>query len=378
MVTSMNEYSPDFHIGLFFSNFQGGGIQRVILRIAQYLLGLGWRVDLVVVQGRGPLKAEIAAGFHLFDLQTQHARQALFSLITYLKSEKPKVFLSSQTHLNVIAVIARSLSRWKGRLLLSEHIAIDYAAKKSSNWKDRFLPLLARLFYWGADKTIVVSKDAAQRFIKATRLPENIIKVIYNPIDIETLVRQSRIPPEHDWFRAVEHPPIILSAGRLTRQKDFETLLQAFALVKFHVPNAKLMILGEGDERRDLEKTVKTLSLQDSVAMPGFVLNPYSYMANSSIFVLSSRWEGFPGVLQEALACGTPIVSTNCPSGPAEILEYGKYGALVPVGDPQALAEAIVSTLDQPSSSYELRQRAMEFSMENIMPQYLRVLRPGA
>jgi len=373
----MNEQLQNLHLGLFFSNFHGGGIQRVTLRIAQYLSQCGWRVDLVVVHGKGPLRTEVPAGCQLNDLQTEHARQSLFKFVKYLKSEKPSVVLSSQTHLNVTAVIARFISGWNGRLLLSEHIAIDYAAKNPANWKDRIFPLLAGIFYRGADKIIIVSKDAAERFVKATHLPAKMIRVIYNPVDIEELVEKSKAQPDHDWF-SNQDAPVLLGVGRLTQQKGFETLLQAFVLVQSHIPHAKLIILGEGEERNHLEELSKDLSIQDSVSIPGFVLNPYSYMANSSVFVLSSRWEGFPGVLQEALTCGIPIVATDCPSGPAEILEHGKYGLLVPVGDPLALSNAIIETLDQPTPSYILRQRAVDFSMDKIMPKYLDILHPAS
>ena len=373
----MNGQSQDFHVGLFFSNFRGGGIQRVRLRLAESLIQHGWRVDLVVVQGDGPLRNEIPAGCRFFDFQAKQTSRSLFKLIVYLRSENPGAVLSSQTHLNVSAVLARILSDWKGRLVLSEHIALDYAARNPANWKDRFLPLLARVFYRWADEIILVSKGAAQHFIEVTHVPENLIRVIYNPIVIEELIAQSKTQLEHAWFRT-PNTPVILAVGRLTRQKDFETLLRAFSLLRERIPLTKLIILGEGEERSSLEQLSKELGIQNSVQFLGFVVNPFSYMANASVLVLSSRWEGFPNVLTEALACGTPVVATDCPSGPAEILENGRYGFLAPVGDPQALADAIIKTLSCPPSSDILRKRAMDFSIENILPQYLDILHPAS
>jgi glycosyltransferase involved in cell wall biosynthesis len=377
LVAGLSRKLFDIHVGLYFSNFHAGGIQRVRLRLAESLLHLGWRVDLVVVQGDGPLRNEIPARCRLFDFQAKTTSRSLFKLIAYLRSEKPGTILSSQTHLNVSAVLARILSGWKGRLVLSEHIALDYAARNPANWKDRFLPLLARIFYRRADEIILVSKGAAQHFMEVTHLPKDLIRVIYNPIVIDELIVQSKTRPEHAWFSA-SNTPVILAVGRLTKQKDFGTLLRAFSLLRERIPLTKLIILGEGKERSRLEQLSKELGIQNSVQLLGFVMNPFSYMANASVLVLSSRWEGFPNVLTEALACGTPVVSTDCPSGPAEILENGRYGSLTPVGDAHALAEAILSTINHPPSSAMLRKRAMDFSIENIIPQYLDVLRPGS
>jgi len=363
------------HVGLFFSNFNGGGIQRVMLSLAEGLLQQGCRVDLILVRAEGPLSTEIPAGCHIFDLQTGHASKSLFKLIYYLSSEKPRVVLSSQTHINVIAVLARILSGWSGRLLLSEHIALDFASRYPTNWKDRFFPILARIFYRGADEIILVSKETARHFVQATHLPEKMIKVIYNPVVSEKQIEQSKVHPNHAWFTS-PGTPVLLAAGRLTRQKDFTTLLKAFALLHKRLPETKLMILGEGEERAHLEQLSEELGLHDAVQFPGFVINPFAYMANASVFVLSSRWEGFANVIAEAMACGTPVVSTDCPSGPAEILEGGKYGRLVPVGNPEALAEAIFQELKYPHDKNLLMQRANEFSIDNILPQYIECLFP--
>ena len=376
MASSMSEQSHNLHVGLFFSNLSGGGIQRVRLRLAEGLLHQGCRVDLILVQADGPLRTEIPAGCNLFDLQTGHASRSLFKLADYLRSERPGVVLSSQTHFNVIMVLARILSGWKGRLLLCEHITIDIAARYSSHWKDRFFPILARIFYRGADEIILVSKETARHFLKATNLPEKMVKVIYNPINTKNLINQSKLRPEHIWYKT-PNLPVVLAVGRLTRQKDFGTLLRAFSMLRKQVPLVKLLILGEGEERARLEQLSEELGLQDSVQFPGFISNPFPYMANSSVFVLSSLWEGFANVMTEAMACGTPVVSTDCPSGPSEILEGGKYGRLVPMGNPEALAEAIFQEMNFPHDKNLLMQRANDFSIDVILPQYLEALFPG-
>jgi glycosyltransferase involved in cell wall biosynthesis len=371
----MNRQLQHKHAGLFFSNLHGGGIQRVMLRLAEGLLQQGCRVDLILVRMEGPLRNDIPDGIHLFDLKANHARLSLISLVRYLKTEKPAVMLSNQTHLNITAILARFLSGWKGRLILIEHITIDYSARYPGNWKDRFNPILARIFYPFADEIILVSKEAARHFIKATHLKEKKIKVIYNPSVSERLIGLSKNPPEHIWF-STPNTPIILAAGRLTQQKDFTTLLWAFSKLRKRLPLAKFVILGVGEQLAELEQLSIKLGLQEVVQFPGFVLNPYSYMAHASLFVLSSRWEGFGNVLVEAMACGTPVVSTDCPSGPSEILEEGKYGRLVPVGDSEALAEAILQELKNPHDSRMLKQRAREFTIEIILPRYIESMFP--
>jgi glycosyltransferase involved in cell wall biosynthesis len=377
MDANLRSESHHLHVGFFFSNFNGGGIQRVMLNLADGLIQRGWQVDLILVQANGPLYADIPTGARLIDLKARRTTKSLFKLASYLSSEKPAVVLSSQTHLNITAIMARVISGWKGRLLVSEHIALDFSAQNPNSWKDRLHPLLARLFYPFADQIIMVSHEAARRFIKLTRLPENKIRVIYNPIVSKKLIDASKLQPDHDWFKAT-NPMIILAAGRLAKQKDFPTLLKAFSILRARLPAARLMILGDGKELTQLMQMARDLKLQDAVQFTGFVENPIAYMARSSVFVLSSQWEGFANVLVEAMACGTPVVSTNCPSGPAEILENGEYGSLVPTSNPQALADAIINTLQHPISPETLRHRAMDFSVDRIILQYLDIFQSGS
>jgi glycosyltransferase involved in cell wall biosynthesis len=193
--------------------------------------------------------------------------------------------------------------------------------------------------------------------------------VIYNPVDTDHIKTLATAPLEHPWF-APGAVPVVLSAGRLTRQKDFPSLLRAFAQVRQSRP-ARLVILGEGEERTSLETLARELGCRDDIALPGFVPNPYPYMAAAGVFVLSSAWEGFGNVLIEAMALGVPVVSTDCPSGPAEILGRGRYGTLVPVSDVDALARAIATTLDQPPEARRSIERASSFSCERIASQYL-------
>jgi len=238
-------------------------------------------------------------------------------------------------------------------------------------------PYMVRRFYPWADALVAVSQGVAEDLANITRLPITDIRVIYNPVVMPDFHEKAKEPVDHPWF-AQGQPPVLLGAGRLVKQKDFPTLIRAFALVRQRRP-ARLIILGEEDKRDpsikpQIEALVRELGLAGEVALPGFVDNPYAYMAKAAVFVLSSIYEGFGNVVAEAMAAGTAVVSTNCESGPMEILEGGKYGRLVPVGDVEALADAILATLYKPTDPEVLQRRVGAFSVERVVEQYMEVL----
>jgi glycosyltransferase involved in cell wall biosynthesis len=233
---------------------------------------------------------------------------------------------------------------------------------------------LARWFYPWADAIVTVSQGSADDLVRLGLSSER-IRVIYNPVVTPELFEKAKEPLEHDWFEPGS-PPVILGVGRLEKQKDFPTLIRAFAQVRQQRP-ARLMILGEGQDRPALEALVQELGIEEDVALPGFVANPFAYMARAGVFVLSSLFEGLPTVLIEAIAVGTKVVSTDCESGPAEILENGLYGKLVPVGDSKGIAEAILSTLEEPANSEAQQRKTAEFSLEKAVAQYRQVLHVG-
>jgi len=223
-----------------------------------------------------------------------------------------------------------------------------------------------------SDEIIANSQGVADDLAKVINLPRERINVVYNPTISPNLFKKAKRDLHHPWFDCDE-PSVILGAGRLEPQKDFSTLIDAFWNIKRR-QNARLMILGEGSRRSKLEEQITKMNLEDEVSLPGFTDNPYKYMRNASVFVLSSSHEGLPNVLIEAMACGCPVVSTNCPSGPSEILDDGKYGPLIPVGDPDRLAEAIVTVLEEPIDPNVLRGRAMDFSLESTLDRFESVL----
>ena len=223
-----------------------------------------------------------------------------------------------------------------------------------------------RLLFPAAAHVAAVSRGVAENVAAVIGVPEQRLSVIYNPAVLPSALRRTAEAPDHPWF-ADGGPPVILGVGRLAPQKDFPTLLEAFRLVRAERP-CRLLVLGEGPSRRELEARVRTLGLEAHASLPGWVENPYAFMARAALFALSSRHEGFPGALVEALACGCPAVSTDCPAGPAEILE--DPALLAPVGDPAALAGVMLRALARPADKAALRAKAARFSIERAAEGY--------
>ena len=361
-------------IALFLPSLRGGGAERVMLNLSKGLINHGCQVDLVLVKAEGDYLSQVPAGVRTVDLKSPRALLSLPGLINYLRHEQPIAMLSAMGHANIIAIWAKRIVGAKTKLVVSEHSTLSKVTKQAPNTRSRIIPLLMRFTYPKADAVIAVSKGVAEGLAQVIGLSRSRIQVIYNPVVDEELLAKSYEPLDHPWFQPND-PPVILSVGRLTHAKDYSTLLRAFALMRAKV-YARLVILGEGEDRSHLEKLAQELDIAEDVVMPGFVYNPYNYMAQAKVFALSSQWEGFGMVLVEAMACGTPVVSTNCPSGPSEILENGKYGKLVPVGNPETLAMAILQTLKNPPKKSVLKERTQAFHVDDITQQYLQVLLP--
>lgn len=360
---------PD--VAIFLRGLYGGGAEKIMLNLAYGFVERGLNVDLVLARAAGPYLEQVSPKVRVVDLKAQSAASSLPKLTHYLRQVRPTTMLVALHYPCEIAVLAKRLAGVSTRVIVSEHNTLSQEAVGIPQMSVRLTPLAARLFYPWADGIVAVSQGVADDLGQITRLSSNRIQVIYNPIVLPELFTLAQEPVEHPWFKPSE-PPVILGVGRLHPQKDFPTLIRAFAEVR-KVQQARLMILGDGPERQALTTLVSELGLTEDVAFPGFVQNPYAYMAKAAVFVLSSAWEGLGNVLVEAMAIGTPVVSTNCESGPGEILADGKYGALVPVGDSAAIAQAIMSILT--GTTQKLDSGWLDqFTLEVCIQKYLALL----
>jgi glycosyltransferase involved in cell wall biosynthesis len=315
---------------------------------------------------------DVKASRNLFKL-TKGFVLKIIRLALLFRRNRPDVIFSLLSSTNVTVIIAKLLSGTKSRVIVSEH------TYPSVNLANEMYGGITRFFisrcYPEADRIIAVSESIKRDLMLNFHFPETKIEVVYNPVDIGEIQRLSKEAVEHTWFR--DKLPVIVSVGRLTKQKGYPYLLQAFSLVKRHL-SCRLAIIGEGQDRTKLIDMTKSLGIETEVEFLGFQKNPFKYMARSSLFVLSSLYEGFPNVILEAMALGLPVISTDCPSGPAEIIEDKKNGLLVPVKDEQALAGAIICVMTderlRESLGREARLRADDFALEKIAKDYKRVL----
>ncbi len=359
------------------------GVSRVILNLAKGFVERGLKVDIVVLKAEGDALAWIPSGARVVELNAQMQGVGkllyLFSLVRYLRKVQPASLIVCRDDIN-FGSIAKYLAMVSTQVLLISHTNLSqYLDYSSDDVKNSFSAYLLKRFLWFyglADGIVAVSQGVADSLANLAGRPLKQLRVIYNPVVTPEVLAKAEEPVNHPWFAAGE-PPVILGVGRLQALKDFPTLIRAFALVRQHMP-ARLMILGDGEERQNLETLISELGLTSDIALPGFVSNPYAYMSKASVLAMSSLCEGFGNVIAEALACGTPVVTTDCPSGPAEILDFGNYGSLVPLADAEALAQAILTTITSPRNSEALRQRAKLFSLDTVVDSYLKVLNPDS
>jgi glycosyltransferase involved in cell wall biosynthesis len=333
-------------IAFFLPTLSGGGAERVAVNLAGGMASRGHAVDLVVVTAQGELSDQVPPAVRLVDLQAGRVLRSLRPLASYLRRERPRVVLSSMGHANVVSLWATRVAGRGTPVVVTVHNTMSQSGRERGAAGARGWAWLMRAFYPWAAEIVTVSEGAADDLARTTGLSRERVRVIYNPVITSTLLARAAGTPDHPWF-APGQPPVILGVGRLTSQKNFALLLRAFAIVRRR-REARLMILGEGEQRAELEALAAALGIAGDVALPGFRDDAPACMAGAAAFVLSSAWEGLPTVLIEALAAGAKVVSTDCPSGPREILQNGRLGTLVPVGDAEALAGALLHTLGQP------------------------------
>lgn len=345
-------------------SINGGGIGTVFLALASAMQATGIRVDIVVFV---PPTYDVPQGLNVIVLATRTHR-AGFGLARYMRAHKPQMIICARDYVGAVAVVARALSgQRQAKLVWSFHTQHSVDTQNRS-WKRRMLALFASRMSIFVDHFVGVSRGVSRDLEMSYRLPEGCVKTIYNPVTLPNVTSG----PVHAWL-AQNEVPVVVACGRLVEQKGFDVLMAAIEILHASRP-IRLLVLGEGPLREKLNRQIKTAGLQEDVSLIGVVAHPAAYMKDAACFVMSSHWEGFGMVLAEAMAVGCPVVSTRCPSGPAEVLEEGKYGALVPVGDPVALAQAIHDTLEAPFDPNPARASLARFDPQKIAHQYLELM----
>jgi glycosyltransferase involved in cell wall biosynthesis len=350
-----------------------GGVQRSQVDLANALAGEGAEVAVVMPRAEGPFLSELAAGVELVELEASTRVGFVLRLAGWVRRRRPDQVVASQHHTGVFAALALLLAAPRStRLLIILHNHLTSLLTRE-RWAGLLLALM-RLTYWRAEKVICVSRGVADDV--GTRLPgiRDRLVVLHYPIPLDRIEEGGRARTGDPWLESKE-VPVIVAVGRLCPQKDFATLLRAFGLASGTTP-CRLVIVGEGEDRELLEATISELGLGAAVRMAGHQENPYAFLGKADVVVVSSRWEGFCLVIVEALALGRPVISTDCSSGPAEILVQGRFGRLVPVGDSQQMAEALIEVLEGRTrfSPDQLRSRAADFSTTANLGAYLRLL----
>lgn len=358
-------------IAFYLPSLHGGGAERVVINLVQGMTERGLPVDVVLAAAEGSFLDQVPPAARLVDLRASRVLRSLGPLAGYLRRERPRALVSSLSHANLVALWAARLARQATPVVVTVHNTMSRSTSERGRLAGGVWSQLLRTFYPWAARVVAVSHGAAADLARTSGLPRDRIEVVYNPVITPAMMALARRTPDHPWF-ATGQPPVILAVGRLTRQKDFPTLLRAFAEMRRRRAG-RLVILGEGEERPGLEALAAELGLAGDVALPGFREDAVAYMAGSALFVLSSSWEGLPTVLIEALAAGTRVVSTDCPSGPREILQEGRLGALVPVGNATALAGAMAGALDRPAGTVPL-EALRPFTLDAAVDHYVRLI----
>jgi glycosyltransferase involved in cell wall biosynthesis len=331
----------------------------------------GLQVDLVLAAAAGPYLEHVSSTVRIVDLKASRILRALPPLVRYLRAERPAALLSALDHANVVAVLARRLAGGKTRCVISMRSVPTEVYRRAGTAGSRRLLRFLKFAYRYADAIIANSNAVALDLSRLLSVPLEDVHVVHNPLNLARIEDESHAPLSHDWLRS-EAPPFILGVGSLAPLKDFETLIRAFAIVR-ESHACRLVILGEGPDRGKLEAVGREIGVADHVLMPGFVPNPFVWMRRSRVFVSSSVTEGFPNALMQALALGLAIVSTDSIGGSAELLENGRWGRLVPVGDSGVMAAAIGACLVA-GPNPDVRRRAADFSHERIANRFLEVL----
>jgi glycosyltransferase involved in cell wall biosynthesis len=358
----------DVDVSLFIQTLEIGGAQRVMVNLANGFAAEGYTTDLVLVTESGDFLEEVAADVRILDLGATRTVTSIPQLGRYLQNVEPLTMISAMTHTNVAALIANGVARGHTNIIVTEHA--DWTKRKKYNkegMKNRLLAFTAGGLYSLSDHVVANSETVKQSITEKSRLSEDSIRMVPNPVVTNKLKRQKEGGVQ-EWFKKLEGP-IVTSVGRLAPEKDYPMLLRAFQQLRNDL-DASLLLIGDGQSRSGLEALAMELGVKEAVIFAGEMRNPFPYLARSSVFALPSISEAFGNVIVEAMACGCPVVTTRCSTGPVNILNDGEYGRLIPVGDTDAMSRALRTELLSPTKESVLQSRADDFSIETVLPMF--------
>ena len=363
--------APAMSVAIYLHDLAGGGVERQSLIIAEEFRRHGADVTLVLHRHRGQLLDQVPGGLRIVDLNSSRTLMDVPRLIRFLRAETPDILLSNVDLNNVAALLAKSLSLTNTKVVICQHNPIASNSMPGETWLYRYIALSYRLLSPFISRAVAVSGGVAAELSTSAGLPHDRILTIHNPVVGPDFQERSEEAADHPWFHDAKRP-VFVTAGRLVAQKDHETMIRALAVHRRRF-DSRLIILGTGPLSDNLAELVAQQGLADVVTFLGFRSNALPYIRQADAFVLSSRCEGFGNVIVEALGCGTPVISTRCQHGPAEILDGGRYGLLVETANPEAMADAMnqVVTLRERFPAEILRQRAGDFSYAACASRYM-------
>lgn len=355
----------DRHLAIFLPSLAGGGAEKMLLGLAGRLVQRGYRIDVLIVRQEGELLTYVPAGIRVISLHRRTPRSAIRPLARYLRKERPGTLLSSLYRANIAAVIAGKILARGARVVVREANLEDYYIERHG-WQSFVDNLLGRFAYRACDCVIAVSEYLRDSIIARNWAIPQKVQVIRNPAPRAT-GSNARIAPA---------TPLVLACGRLVPQKDYVTLLRAFAKLRQRM-RATLIVLGDGPLRVALEHLAAELGIQGDVSFEGFVANPAPYFLAASVFAHTAVFEGMPNVLLQALSAGCPIVATDCPGGVKEVLANGTFGTLVKVGDETGIADALECVIRGAVTFPNATEHLKQFDVDTITAEYLHALFPG-
>lgn len=362
-------------VSFFLQTLAKGGAEKNAIRLANDLASKGFTVEIILASGHGPLVCEVSPKVRIVNFDLSGVMVSLPALVAHLRKARPDKLIAFMTHAGVVALLAKKLSGIKTEIYCSERNVTPRSTPGFLGWKQWILRWAARFFYRQADGIFAVSRAVQEDLFKSIKIPPQKVRILPNPVVSEDVWAMANHSCPHRWLKAGQ-PPVILAAGRLTAQKNFSDLIMAFEIVRAK-RRCRLVLLGEGELRRELKNQIQASAWMGDILLAGYQANPFSWMRRAKVFVLSSLWEGLPGVLIQAMACGTRVISTDCPGGSREILEDGKWGELVSPRNSSALAEAIHRALRNGPSREALRRRAGWYSLGRSVQLHLEALGLG-